>query len=208
MAQATQSSLAVKDASAVTQTRSEMTDPNNSSYLVPKVFPDESVNIKATYRYSSTGNTLAATPTDVLTLVGSATTTVRVKRIAVSGLCTGGDSTQNIQLIKRTAANTAGTATSGTVCKHDSSDAAATAVPTLYTANPSSLGAGVQCGCLALNLGAAGSAGTVEWNFANRMDKAIVLRGVAQCLAINLGGTALAAGTVLNYEMEWEEDAS
>ena len=39
--------------------------------------------------------------------------------------------------------------------------------------------------------------------------KAIVLRGTADFLEIqNLAGTNLAAGTVLNYFVEWEEDGS
>ena len=49
MAQATASSTTVKDATGVTKTLSQVTDPNNSSYLAPKVLVDESLNTKATY---------------------------------------------------------------------------------------------------------------------------------------------------------------
>ena len=72
MAQATASSTTVKDATGVTKTLSQLTDPNNSSYLAPKVFADESLNIQPTYFTGASQITPAATPGVVVEIKGSA----------------------------------------------------------------------------------------------------------------------------------------
>jgi hypothetical protein len=46
------------------------------------------------------------------------------------------------------------------------------------------------------------------WDFATRQDKAVILRGTADFLCINLGGSAVPTGGSLDYEIEIEEDAS
>lgn len=164
---------------------------------------------KATYRYASLGNTPAATPTDILTLAGSATKTVRVKTVKVSGLATTAGQ-MPVALVRRSAANTAGTLTNPAAVKHDINDAAATAVVALYTANATGLGTAVgNVGAkrLFLNL-STGQEDQAVWDFSTRQDKALVLRGVSDILAINLGGAAVPAGGVLDFEIEWEEDNS
>jgi hypothetical protein len=159
---------------------------------------------KATYGIASVGNTPAATPTDVATLYGSATKTVKVKRVTVSGVATTAG-TMQVLLTKRTAANTAGTSTTSTIGQFDSTDTAATAVAKIYTANPTSLGAGVALSAQLLNFGVAGAAGTVVFDFANRNDKAIILNGIAEGLAINLNGGAVPSGGTFGYTIEFEE---
>jgi hypothetical protein len=42
--------------------------------------------VRATYCYASQANTPAATPTDILTITGSATKTIRITRIAIGGI--------------------------------------------------------------------------------------------------------------------------
>lgn len=82
---------------------------------------------KTTYSVGITGFTPAATATDFFNIIGSATKTVRVTRIAISGMATSGASIA-ISLVKRSAANTSGTPTTPTPVPHDANDAAATAV--------------------------------------------------------------------------------
>ena len=158
----------------------------------------------ATYGVSGVANTPAATPTDVVILNGSATKTVKVKRVTVSGQATTAGS-MNVSLVKRTAVNTAGTSTAVTAAQFDSIDSAATAVAKLYTVNPTSVGTGVALSAQELNFGVAGAAGTVVFDFANRNDKAIYLRGVAEGLAINLNGAAVPAGGTFGFTIEFEE---
>jgi hypothetical protein len=164
---------------------------------------------KATYRYASLGSTPAATPTDLLTLAGSGTKTVRVKTIKVSGLATTAGQIP-VSLVRRSAVNTGGTSTNPTAIKHDINDAAATAVLALYTVNPTGLGTAVgNVGAkrLFLNVSTAQEDQAV-WDFSTRQDKALVLRGTTDILALNFGGAAVPAGGVLDFEIEWEEDNS
>jgi len=160
-----------------------------------------------TYAISAVDVTPAATPTDVVTVYGSASKTVRVKSVTVSGVATTAG-TMDVSLVKRTAANTAGTSTAPSVAKFDSQDADASAVVKQYSANASALGAGVPLATKKLNMGVAGAGGVVSFDFATRNDKALILRGVAQGLAINLNGQAVPAGGKITYAVEWEEDLS
>jgi hypothetical protein len=147
--------------------------------------------------------TPAATCTDIVTLVGSATKTVYVKRVIVSGLATTAGS-MDVTLVKRTTVNTSGTATQPTIAQFDSTDAAPTAVVNLYSANPTT-GTGVGLKNQSLNFGLTGATGQALFEFSTRNDKPLVLRGVAQCLAINLNGQAVPSGGKLSASIEWEE---
>ncbi len=146
-----------------------------------------------------------ATPTDFWNLTGSATKTVRVTRIVISGIATAAAS-RATQLIKRSTANTGGTPTSLTIPPHDSNDAAATALVQTYAANPTTGTSVGIFGAETLNLGAAGAAGRIEWNFTTRNSKAGVLRGVAQSLNLNWAAAAVPAGTLLAIQAEWTEE--
>lgn len=163
--------------------------------------------LQGTYAVSAVDVTPAATTTDVVTVYGSATKTVRVKSVTVSGVATTAGS-MDVSLVKRTAANTEGTSTAPVIAKFDSTDAAATATVAQYSANASALGAGVALATKKLNMGVAGAGGVVSFDFATRNDKALILRGVAQGLAINLNGQAVPNGGKITYAVEWEEDAS
>jgi hypothetical protein len=160
---------------------------------------------KGTYGISAIGVTPAATPTDLLTVYGSATKAVRIKLITVSGLATTAG-TMDVSLVKRTAVNTAGTSTSPTIALFDSTDATATAVAAQYSVNPTSVGAGSALATKKLNLGVAGAAGSITFDFATRNDKALILHGVVQGLAINLNGGTVPTGGTLSYSVEWEEE--
>ncbi|TGE35886.1 hypothetical protein E4K67_22480 [Desulfosporosinus fructosivorans] len=163
--------------------------------------------LQSTYGYAAVAITPAATPTDLLTISGSATKTVRVKSVTVSGQATTAGS-MDVSIVKRTAVNTAGTASAPVPGKFDSSDAAATAALAQYSANATALGAGVVIATKKLNLGLAGAGGSVTFDFATRNDKALILRGATQALAINLNGQAVPAGGTITYAVEFEEDNS
>lgn len=150
-----------------------------------------------------------ATPTDIWTMIGSATKVVRITKIRLTGVATAATPVA-LQLIKRSTANTGGTTTTPTIVPNDTSDAAATAVITYYAAgaNPT-LGSTVgtmRSGFLNLGAAAAGAAGVLEWDFTNLNDKAIVLRGVAQAISINWNGAAVPAGTLLTIEVRFTEE--
>ena len=149
--------------------------------------------------------TLAATPSDVVIINGSGTKTVRVLRVEVSiGATAAGFA--DVVLIKRSAANTAGASTTPTPVPNDANDAAATSVVTVYTGNPTPGAAVGNVRWVKMGVTAADQVVTQLWNFTQNNDKAIVLRGTAQGLAINLNGDALLTGEVFSYSIEWTEE--
>jgi hypothetical protein len=166
---------------------------------------------RATYSASAGPITFAATATDIFTIAGSATKTIRVTKLVVEMTETTA-ATETILLIKRSAANTGGTVAHPTGVPNDSNNAAATAVITTYTANPTTLGAAVGTMVTRLARIPPATAFTVPPSEtgiilvdAVRPSQAIVLRGVAQVLAINFGG-GTAAGNSTGYYVEWTEE--
>lgn len=172
---------------------------------------------KTQYRYAQLGFTPVATPTDVILIQGSALKTRRIKRVKLGGVATAAGN-QPAQLIKRTSAPSLGSAvlTAVTAAQQDSGDPApaadTNAVSTVGTANITTPGtAAGTFGVGRVQLAAAGSgvaANDLVWDFATRMDKAPVLRGVAQYLCVNLNGIALPTGAAFDFEIEIEEDNS
>ena len=207
----TNPNLNVLDGGLNLQAISGMTDADLSLLLIRT-----SEHRKATFRYA--GNfTPVATPTDVLMIKGSASTTLRIKRIALYGATATGAGTMPVTLIRRsTQFTTQGSAvfTPVTAGKHDNvNDAAAGGVvSTIGTANITSLGTAVANlgqGRLWFPISASGAPLPLVWDFATRQDKPIILRGVSDFLFINLGvSSALPAGGTIDYDIQIEEDAS
>jgi hypothetical protein len=169
---------------------------------------------RAAYRFAGSAFAMNATPTVALVLQGSATKTIVVKRVKLSGGATAAGS-MPVSLTKRSAAGTLGSAvlTGVAATKLDSLDAAATAVfSTVGTANYGTPGtsAGVV-GIGRLNMVALGSAATsgegapLSFDFSAPNHKPLVLRGVAEFLTVDFGGAAIPSGGVLDYEIEIEE---
>lgn len=168
---------------------------------------------KATFRYA--GNfTPVATPTDVLMIQGSATRTLRVKRIALGGVATANGNMLATLIRRSTQFTTQGSAVFNAVTpgKLDFGDAAATGVvSTIGTANLTSVGTtqgNLGQSRLFLPTTATGVPAPLVWEFATRQDKALILRGVLDFVFINLNGGAVPAGGVVDYEIEIEEDLS
>ena len=162
---------------------------------------------KATFSVVVPDVTPVATATDLLTISGSATKTIRINKIEIEGVATA-QADYDVYVYKRTAANTGGTsAAPSNITAHDSNDTA-TAGVLLYTANATGLGTGtlVRAGRTVLGVAGTGVPVKTTWDFGTRNDKTVVLRGAAQSLAINLGGAAVPAGTSLYVNVEWTEE--
>ena len=164
--------------------------------------------LRASFGLFLPGVTPAATPTDLLTIQGSATTNVRLRQLVVTGTATSATNII-INLIRRSAANTGGTFVAKTMVQRDINDNAQTAVVNLYSANPTGLGTavGTMDGCR-LNLAPAAT-GSIDrmmfqWSWLN--DKAPLLKGVNDFIALNLGGAAWPAGGALDIGLVLSED--
>ena len=100
------------------------------------------------YLWAVTGAALYATPTDWVTLCGAAGKEVHVTRVEISGTSSAAGSL-DVQLIKRTAADTGGTAATETPAKFRTTMENLTATPAAsatlseYSVIPSGLGTGI-----------------------------------------------------------------
>lgn len=185
-----------------------------NGYAFPALMDGKSLSIshngtRATYHYVAQDVTPVATATDVVVLSGSASKVIRVTKVSIVGTATAA-SIYDHYVIKRTTANTAGTSTTPTAAQSDSSDPAQSATLRLYTANPSALGTGVSVEANKTYLAAGSTPGAaalpVVYTFGTRNEKAVVLRGTSESLAINFGGQAVPAGASLYLSIEWTED--
>lgn len=174
--------------------------------------------VKRTYRANNAvAFTFTAGTGVFFSLVGSATKTVRVQRLTLSGLTLTAVAYNTILLTK-----TNGTATSGgtklgsanlTVTKADSSHDAATATAACYTAGATA-GATpfgiVSSRRVLLQANTAAAAGIPEthvfdWRNVGEAD-GVVLRGVTQCLEATFLA-APATDVLMNVEVEWTESS-
>jgi hypothetical protein len=160
---------------------------------------------KTSYSAAITGLVAASTATDIFTITGSASKIVRITRVEISGTQTTGGIVPII-LIRRSTANTAGTSTAPAKVTHDTTNPTATATVLAYTANPT---VGTLVGPIR-SLRAFVSGTTVANNiivedFGIRPSQAIVLRGTAEVLAVNLNSTTV-TGSLFNISIEWTEE--
>ena len=160
---------------------------------------------KQTYCAAFVVTPAATTPTDVFQLIGSATKTVEVTKIEISGTQTTAGLV-NIYIAKRSTANTGGTSTATTNVPLASTNAAATAVGAIYTANPTTgtpVG-NVQIRSVPINASTSTTDGTATFTF-GQYGQPFTLIGVAQALAINLNSVATLTGGSLRINVEWVE---
>lgn len=204
--------LAVKDAS------------NNTQGLV--VLHDASLNNRyamsldeagaAVYRTSANFTPQATAAVTLVSIQGSASKTVRIRRILIGGVSTA--NAQSIFQLQRTSAlGAGGTTVNPSIGKLDTNSATATAVVAHYTSTLKAAGTGVG-GPLATfqNFTNVVTTPTVSPTqtmafpeLGSPVGQAIVLRGTADFLELqNVTPTNLSAGTVLFYTIEWVEDDS
>lgn len=166
----------------------------------------------ATYGATGVGIIPAASATDIACLTGSATRVTRLQSIRVSG--SGTAISVPVLITKHVVANTGGTAGTGIIApvpfRLDSGSAAPTATTTSYTANPTvTAGYGIldngNLGVVATTVGAAVQP-YLLFDYSSRLfSQAVVLRGVAQEVCVNLNGTTPTA--LLNVSFRWTEAA-
>jgi hypothetical protein len=180
---------------------------NNFSGEPLPVLTIPSDGTKATYSAAAVGIVAVATPTDVFTITGSATKTVRILRIGISGTQTTAGIV-NCILLKRSTANSAGTSTTMTNVQHDSMDVAGTAIVRAYTANPTigTLVGNIRAIKLPV-LGAASVAGSdyQEFYFGDLPEKAPILRGIGEVISVNFNSVTI-TGNNFDFYIEWTEE--
>lgn len=170
---------------------------------------------KQSYRGVSVGLVPAASATDILCISGSANKLVKVTGVALSGTA-GTLTTVPVVLLRRAAANTAGTLATGVALpvagRVDSSNGSGTATLAAWTANPTITDSSpvlLAAGNLTTpTVAAATNAPRLELNFGANLPQftqQAVLRGAAQQLCVNLQGTSISSG-VVNITVGWTEE--
>lgn len=189
-------------------------DPTSKAARVTLYNVDGTANgEKATYRASTIIPLVAAVTVNVpiFNIIGSATKTVTVKRISVSGMTLTAVGYFTINVEKLSTASTGGTSTTLAAVPLDSNNAAATAVVKAYTAAPTK---GSLVGVIstwralwqATVAAAAGVTDYFTYNFGDmRETKGVTLRGTAQEVALVFPVVLASAGT-LAIDIEWTEE--
>lgn len=166
---------------------------------------------KITYSATSGAFTPPATPTDMACIFGSATKTVRV----ISCVVSANQTTAGINmfyLVKRSSANTGGTAAAMTMVPMDANNAAATAtLVQSYTVNPTTGGVvgnvrAERILCPAATSISPGAYDMLGFEQNTLLDQPVTLRGVAQGLCLNFNGAGLPAGLSMAVEWVWIEE--
>ena len=169
---------------------------------------------KATYRAATLDPFVAAVTADVpfFLIEGSATKTITVKRIAISGLTLTAVAYLAMNVCKYSTAAAGGTATSAPMVPVDSTFAAATAAfVKYYTAAPTPgtlVGTIASARTLAQATTAAAAGLPRDWffDFGDMPEtKGIVLRGTTQGLGL-VWATAPATAVTLAIDIEWTEE--
>lgn len=172
-------------------------------------------NQQQTYTAGFIGLVPAASATDTVCIAGSATKTIAVTRIQLSGTA-GTLVTLPVTLVRRTSVDTGGTAGSttanpaNTIAKHDTLNATASAVPISYTAVPTIVDSSptyLQTVNLTLPVTSAGTSTVpLDWRFGNIAigEQPLILRGVAAQLCLNLNTISVSSG-VLTGSLTWYE---
>lgn len=182
---------------------------NNAPYPGVSCAMDPTIS---TYAATGIGIVPAASATDIACITGSATKVVRVQAIRISGTA-GTLVTLPVVITKHASANSGGTPATSTALPvpyaHDSTNVAATATTTAWTANPTINDATpgiIGSATISLNTTAAlVGQGEVMFNWINHnFMQAPILRGVAQQLCINLNAVSVTSGLV-NATFYWTE---
>ncbi len=163
-----------------------------------------------TYRAVVNAHAPHATPTDWLTILGSATKLVRVTRIAIAGRATAANQ-YRVSVLKYTAAYTSGTPAAATIVPLDSANPVATAVVNTWASALPTVGTTLVGALLDESIPLAVLATPTfdtrrQWMFGEDEVQPAVLRGVGEYLALNSGAVALPGGSVFDVAVEWTEE--
>lgn len=184
--------------------------------VVPQVGVESGIVKQATYSAASVGLVPAASATDIFCISGSSTKNISIKRISISGTA-GTLVTAPFTLLRRASLNTGGTAATTTALPiaspNLSSDAAASAVLTAYTANPTIVDTSplyFRSATLSLNTTSAlVAAPRLVWEFGEAVGTFSrgldILKNTAQQVCINLNAVSVTSG-LLNIDITWVEN--
>lgn len=204
--------VVARDGNNATQSMGALQDSAGVNY--PLVSMDSAM---PTYRVAASFTPQATAAVTVLSIQGSATKTIRIKRVLLGGSATALSSTL-FRLVKTSALGAGGTVVTPTVAKLDSSSVAATAVVSHYTTSLKAAGTAIDGDLADFQLfQTTVTTPTVAYAemqaaFPEKgavIGQSIVLRGTSQFLEVqNANGGNLAAGSILQYVIEWQEDDS
>ncbi len=206
--------LTIKDGNATSQSMAVLQDAAGNNRTIVDV---ATAGVSA-FRFSANFTPQATNAVTLISIQGSATKTVRVKRIWIGGVSTA--VSQSIyQLVRTSALGAGGTTVSPTAAKMDSSNAAATAVVSHYTTTLKATGTAVGGPISMSNVqtGVVTTPATLALGFGQYIfpesgvlaGPPLVLRGTADYIEVqNVTPASLGAGTVLFYSIELEEDNS
>lgn len=185
--------------------------------VVPQVGQVSNYITRQTYSAGFVGLVPAASATDVVCIAGSATKTIRVMRIRISGTA-GTLVTVPISFIRRASVDTGGTAASTTanpnnqITKRDTLNGTATATLISYTANPTiNDTSGTIFASTNLTLpttAAATSINPLDYPYVGNiasLAQAPTLRGTSQQFCVNFNATSVTSG-LLTGAITWTEE--
>ena len=211
--------LVILDGSNATVNQEMLQGISGAGNNIPVVSLDST---RVTYRVSASFTPQATAAVTLFFVTGSATRTVRIKRILCGGASTALSIAPIIQLQRTSALGAGGTLVVPTVALLDrgaaAAYAAATATVTHTTTTLKAAGTAVGGFMSSQRLftdtvttpTVASRQGLMLFpEYGAPIGSAIVLRGATDFLEVqNSNGGNLAAGTVIEYMVEWEEDAS
>ena len=209
------STLTVRDGNNAAQTIPTLADlAGNRASMVSL---DSSQQV---YRASANFTPTATAAVTMISITGSATKTVRIRRIAIGGVSTA-VSGSVLALQKTSALGAGGTTVSPTIAKLDSASATATALVSHYTttlkATGTTTGMGGPLTTRYIGTNVVTTPATVYTDSyvtlfpegGAPIGQALVLRGTAEIIEVqNVTPANLGAGTVYSYCIEWVEDDS
>jgi len=150
--------------------------------------------------------TFPASATDIFTITGSASKTIKIRRITLSFTATSG-ANATVVITKRSTANSGGTSTTRDVVPWDSTNAAGTAVVRAYTVNPTlgTLVGNVQTSTVYASGGGTIGSIPIILDYAGTAQQPLILRGVSQVVGINMNATSF-TGNVARATVIWTEE--
>lgn len=191
--------------------------------FVPQAGITSGYYAKQTYSSAFFGLVPVTGATDVVCIAGSATKTVRLVDVKLSGTVATAAITFPIQIVRRATADTAGTAATTTanpgvatqIASRDTGqglNTSSTATLISYTANPTindTAPVYLDSQLLSLSLTTAAAYSVTDFNFGFYNEdnvQAPTLRGAAQQICVNFGAVTLANAAALNGVITWTEE--
>lgn len=199
-------------ATAVLAVQAQVPGVNSTLNAVFTLAYDNST-MKPTYSTSVAGVQPAAAATDFCSLTGSATRTIKVRRVILAGTSTAVQS-DPVSILFRTTVTASGTTTALTENVYDTVNSlsgganSATATGLVYTANGTISGTGNVLVDVPVTFPLTTSVlqqPLLNWQF-GALGSPVVLRGTSQQIVVSLNGAFTDVGARLGCTFEWTEE--